>query len=409
MSIDNILLRKFPFPFQCALAISSDIDNSSSANSFKALMDFFNSDKDTPFGLGLNLEIGNSFWFFKHSDKQQLSYFDNFQLKESSIAPIIRDFWESGHLDTLHSWGNFDLGGFSRSLAEESLNILHKYSIQIPVWVNHGIGLNYQKVGDYPNMFGDDLNSENYHLDLATQAGCEYFWTGKTTHVIGQNSLPTISVQSKLLIQWIMKRIRYRNIIDPIYDDGNELLFPILFRDGQKKWEFIRFINSWGKEQILDINDLEKQLSQRIQNQLIYNKGYMILYTHFNENVSIMGLPKGLKNNLHFLKQKCESGEIFLTTSSRLLKYKEINDYINFSIEENGKNKKIVISKVLNTPIGSKNIDENQLNGLTFYTDEPETTSIWFENMPMSSKINSRDETGRFSVMIPWQKLSYPF
>jgi len=409
MNSKGIRLRKFPFPSKCALAISSDIDNASSADTFKVLMDFFNSDYDTPLGKGLNLEIGNSFWFFNHSNHNQLSYFNNLTIKETSIAPIIRDFWESGHIDTLHSWGNFDLGGFSRSLAEEALNELHKYGIKIPVWVNHGIGLNHQKVGSYPNMFGDDSNSENYHLDLTTEAGCEYFWLGKSTHVVGQNSKSTISVQSKLLIQWLMKRIRYRKVVNPIYDDGNELLFPIQFRDGQKKWEFIRFINSWGREQVLDINDLQYQLSKRIQNQLIYNKGYMILYTHFNENVNMMGLPSGLKSNLEYLKRKVELGEIFLTTSSRLLKYKEINDNIKFSLQVKNKMTKIIISEVLHTPIGTKDINESQLSGLTFYTDFPEKTSIWFDNMEISSKINPPDETGKVSIMIPWKKLSYPF
>ena len=408
MNSNRIRLRKFPFPFKCALAISSDIDNASSADTFKVLMDFFNSDYDTPLGKGLNLEIGNSFWFFNHSHHKQLSYFNNLTIKETSIVPIIRDFWESGHVDTLHSWGNFDLGGFSRSLAEDALNELHKYGIKIPVWVNHGIGLNHQKVGSYPNMFGDDLNSENYHLDLTTEAGCEYFWIGKSTHVVGQNAKSTISVQSKLLIQWLMKWTRYRKVVNPIYDDGNELLFPIQFRDGQKKWEFIRFINSWGNEQVLDINDLQYQLSKRIQNQLIYNKGYMILYTHFNENVNMVGLPSGLKSNLGYLKRKVETGEIFLTTSSRLLKYKEINDNIKFSLQVKNKMTKIIISEVLHTPIGTKGINASQLSGLTFYTDFPEKTSIWFDNIEILSKINPPDETGKVSIMIPWEKLSYP-
>ncbi len=405
----NINIRKFPYPYKCALAISSDIDNASSVESFVQFMDFLNSEKQTMYGSGLGLEVGNSFWFFNGSNSPQLSYFEGTTEKETAFAPIIRSYLESRHIDTLHSWGNFDNGGFERSYAEIGVRVLKKYNFNIPVWINHGINLNHQKIGDYPNMYGDDPTHPCYHTDLLSECGFEFIWTGKVTHVIGQNSRKNFSTISKLFIQKILKKIKYQHLKDPIYDNDNNLINPLLLRDGDKKWEFIRFINSWGNAGELDLYEFVEQIKTPHLKRLIKNQGVMILYTHFNENVNIMGLPKGLKNNLHFLKQKCESGEIFLTTSSRLLKYKEINDYINFSIEENGKNKKIVISKVLNTPVGSRNIDENQLNGLTFYTDEPETTSIWFENMPISSRINSKDETGRYSVMIPWPKLSYPF
>ena len=114
-------LREFPYPYRCALAISSDIDNASSHESFIAIMDYLNSTSDTSFGPGLGLEIGNSFWFFNSTDNYQLSYFKGLTSQLSSFAPVIRELWESGHIDTIHSWGNFDKGGFSRSFAEMGL------------------------------------------------------------------------------------------------------------------------------------------------------------------------------------------------------------------------------------------------------------------------------------------------
>ena len=60
----NISLRKFPFPYRCALAISSDIDNASSLKNFVQFMEFLNTKRQTKYGPGLDLEIGNSFWFF---------------------------------------------------------------------------------------------------------------------------------------------------------------------------------------------------------------------------------------------------------------------------------------------------------------------------------------------------------
>jgi len=408
MNNSGIQLRKFPFPFKCSLAISSDIDNAASQETFIEIMEYFNTESDTVFGRGLGLEVGNSFWFFSNSNQPQLSYFDGLTTDETSFAPIIRNMWQSGHIDTLHSWGNFDLGGFTRSIAQVALKELQKYDTTIPVWVNHGIGLNHQKVGNYPNMFGDEPSHKAYHLDLAIESGCEYFWTGKVTHVIGQNSRPTISVQSKLGIQWLMKRTRYRNVVNPIYDDGNQLLFPIQFRDNTKSWEFIRFMNAWGKEQVLDIHDLATQLSPSILNQLIKNRGFMILYTHFNENVKMIGLPNDLIRNLFYLKKKNIEGDIFIATPSRLFKYKELHDYLNFKVDSSDGMTNIYIDSNLETPIGSKSLVRDQLCGLTFYVKAPSSTRIWFQKKKLEIKKNPKDEYGKLSVMIPWEKLSYP-
>ncbi len=162
---------------------------------------------DTVFGRGLGLEIGNSFWFFSNSNRPQLSYFDGLTMNETSFAPIIRNMWQSGHIDTLHSWGNFDLGGFTRSIAQMALKELQKYHTTIPIWVNHGIGLNHQKVGNYPNMFGDDPSHKAYHLDFAIKAGCEFFWTGKVTHIKPHGALNNMACEDIELATTLAKSI----------------------------------------------------------------------------------------------------------------------------------------------------------------------------------------------------------
>ena len=89
----NVKIRKFPYPYKCALSISSDIDNASSVESFVQFMDFLNSETKTVYGPGLGLEVGNSFWFFNGSNLPQLSYFEGLTDKETSLAPIIRSYF----------------------------------------------------------------------------------------------------------------------------------------------------------------------------------------------------------------------------------------------------------------------------------------------------------------------------
>jgi len=167
-------------------------------------------------------------------------------------------------------------------------------------------------------------------------------------------------------------------------------------------------MNAWGKEQVLDIHDLATQLSPGMLNQLIKNRGFMILYTHFNEHVNMNGLPAILIKNLSYLKKKNIEGDIFIATSSRLLKYKKLHDYLNFKVDSIDGMTNIYIDSVLDTPIGSKSLARDQLCGLTFYVDHPPSTRIWFQKKKIEIEKNPKDESGKLSVMIPWEKLSYP-
>ena len=156
------------------LAISSDLDNTSSLKVYLEMMKFFNTKSTTSFGRGLDLEIGNSFWFFNNSNFSQLSYYKNLTCKKAPFAYLCSDLLESGHIDVLHTYGNFDNGGFLRKHAEIALNELTKKNIKISVWVDHGSKNNTQRVGNNNNMLGAVKGSNEYHLDMAEKIGLEY-------------------------------------------------------------------------------------------------------------------------------------------------------------------------------------------------------------------------------------------
>jgi len=120
------------------------------------------------------------------------------------------------------------------------------------------------------------------------------------------------------------------------------------------------------------------------------------------------GLPPILLKNLSYLKKKNIEGDIFITTSSRLLKYKELYDYLNFKVDSSDGITNIYIDSALDTPIGNKSMAKDQLYGLTFYVDHPPSTKIWFQKKELEIQKNPEDESGKLSVMIPWKKLSYP-
>src|SRR4051794_32451951 len=58
---EEIFVRPYPFPFVAGLALSNDCDSQSIA-AFEDWHGFVNGSGDTPYGAGLALEIGDSFW-----------------------------------------------------------------------------------------------------------------------------------------------------------------------------------------------------------------------------------------------------------------------------------------------------------------------------------------------------------
>jgi len=356
------------------------------------------------------LEIGNSFWFFNGTKVPQLSYFSQLTNKETSFAGRCRELWKSGHIDILHTFGNFDDGGFHRKYAETGINELQKYGVKIPVWINHGTKKNTQNIGDDDSFKGAVIGANAYHMDITKYAGCRYYWVGRMTHVIGQNANRNINILSKTLLQNVLNSIKYRSINKSLlsYTD-NQLMHPYILQDGSQIWDFQRWINAWGKETLLDIQDFINQINPRIINTLIQNEGFMILYTHFNENLTLKnGLPHTLKKALQNIKVFFTSGKLLVLTVARLLNYIEVSTYISFNIINENNRKVIVLNSILNTPIGDSIITLSDLMGLTFYYSGDVPPQIRFMGKWIQINQNSADKTGVRSISIPWKQLEYP-
>lgn len=406
----RVSLRKFPFPYRAALAISSDLDNTPSLETYLAMMDYLNGTGETPLGPGLGLEVGNSFWFFNATRRPQLAYFAGDGRTPTPFAEHCRQFWRSGHVDTLHTYGNFDAGGFQRHYAETAVEELARQGVQIPVWVNHGTRLNHQNVGPYPAFEGAVPGHPAYHMDLTRSSGFRYFWIGRMSHVPGQDARRTLSVRSKNILQYVLKKTRYRSLVDsPLFDLKNRLILPVDFQDGSQGWEFQRWVNAWGEVKTLDSRDFGRQLRPANLRALIRNEGFLIIYTHFCENLDLeAGLTPALRANLANLQRLAIGGRLLVTTTSRLLRFREASAYLEYAVKQHDGEISIELHDELATPIGTSTISLEDLQGLTFYTDNPDQAHIRFKGQPVPHAHNPPDHTGRRSISIPWVPLEYP-
>ncbi len=170
----GVRILDYPWPFVSAVSISNDCEfltRSATAGLLSQLSD----------PNDLSLEVTNSMFFYTthalcHSS---ISYFQGVTDTPSADASFLRSLCQAGWIDTIHSYGDFDSGGFIRGMAETAVEELQKYRICLPVYTNHGSSKNVQNIGhtalcDYQG--GDDPDSLAYHLDLTFGQGARYFW-----------------------------------------------------------------------------------------------------------------------------------------------------------------------------------------------------------------------------------------
>lgn len=398
----KISLRKFPFPFKCALAICSDVDATQSTERYLELQKFLCTDRETPSGKGVSLEIGNSFWFFRNSDHPGISYFKGLTSVETDFAPYCRELIKSGYIDVLHTYGDFNNGGFQRKYAELSVNEILKENLDIKTWVNHGNKLNSQNIGGLYHFYGDKTKSDAYHTDLLQQTGIKYFWISQLTHLVGQDSkLTTVNV-FKNQLQKLLAIKYYKHQVNPFFT--NQLMNTVNLEDKTEINAFMRFINPWGKYSYTDAENFPRQINEKVINELKTNQGYLILYTHLGNYKNMNDiLPQKTCCMLRYLADENLKGNIFITTTTRLLTYYHVFKKLKFNIEQVGK--KINVNLILN---GDAQISTNDLNGITFYTDDPENTEMYLDNKLLKKVVNPGDSTGKKSISIPWQKLEFP-
>ena len=397
-----VSIRKFPYPYKCALALCSDVDTTPSTRRFVELQKFLCTDKETSAGNGLSLEIGNSFWFFRNSKHPGISYFNDLTTEETDFAPVCRELIKSGFIDVLHTYGDFNKGGFSRKYAKIAIDELVKRDLEVKTWVNHGNTLNSQNIGGLKEYFGAKPKNDLYHLDLLKEYGIKYFWTSQLTHLVGQDSNINATNYLKNQIQKLLAVKYLGKQIPPFF--SNRLMDKIKQDDRSEINSFMRFINPWGKYSYTDAKNFPNQLSSKVISELKANGGFMILYTHLgNYNNPNKILPDTTVESLRNLAKENNRGNIFITTTTRLLTYYEVYRYIN--VEE----KNIDDKRIINLSFKDEFLPSiEDLAGLTFYTNNPENTFIFFNSTQLETIINSVDYTGRFSVSIPWKKLIFP-
>jgi len=202
----------------------------------------------------------------------------------------------------------------------------------------------------------------------------------------------------------LVLKTKYRKIQRPLPDPPNRLLIQTEMADGRQILEFQRFISRLGEVKNTDLPDLGLQLSEGNLKSLINSGGFMLLYTHMNENLPEKApLPPSVVQGFQRLKSFSDQQDILVTTASRLLGYADLIQHLEWVVKEMAGELQIHVTRDDHRPLSEKD-----LMGLCFFTPSPSKTTLFADGKPITVRVNLQDSTGRTSLSVPWQPLDFP-
>ncbi len=397
-------LRKYPYPYHALLAICSDLDETPNEKIYFEILRYLNTDQQTLIGKGVDLEVGNTIYF--HMPEDQFAYWNCSEKARSNIHKLIR----SGYIDCIHSFGDYV---DTREQALDCLQELDAHGCKIKVWVDHA---------QAPTNFDPDImkgqgavkGANAYHADATVDKyGIKYIWKGRVTSLIAQNARRSyrgifnrrrVAASAKTILTEFAK-----GLLAALGNDkyamhkNNRVLRETELVDGTRIYEFMRSNPSWaGVSKFEKGREIDKVLTRKMLETLVRMEGCSILYTHLGKIWSeSQPFNDSTKRAFEFLKKMYESGLVLITTTRRLLDYITMRDGLEYSIKFVGNRTEIHIE--------SNNSDVDNLDGLTWYVEDPERVDIFVCGNKLHGVImNPPDSTGRVSISLPFERLPYP-
>jgi hypothetical protein len=131
----------------------------------------------------------------------------------------------------------------------------------------------------------------------------------------------------------------------------------------------------------------------------------MIIYSHLGN-----GYPwsKEVKSAFERLARRQSEGDIYVSTTSKLLNYNLAHNGLVWKSETSSDGSvDIRITEVKDEVFGDFVPSQAELQGITFYTSNPDATRVWIGNEEVTSiQRNPKDFRRRLSVSIPLRRLA---
>ena len=389
-------LRKFPYPYQAMLAISSDAD-SETLRKFNLVHEFINTTQMTPLGRGLGLDFADSFFMYNGDNlpgyvdinhepmSDELSYFKGVS-NQPYAASVINHYIHVGWIDTMHTYGDFSQVDqnktlFRRQLAKQAINALNANGDKMTVWTDHGNKSNVDNFGSYGKapfysyQQGASPWSKYYHTDLTIPYGVKFVWPDLSSDEFGMKSV----------------------------------IYPLMLPDGRRVWGFWRYTNSSYNSQgdpkwNWTPYHLANQLTQAHLHEIEKKHEYAIVSQHMSGTTYPSVLPKSAVNGLRLLAGEYNDGKILVTRTSRLLQYNVTQQYVAYDMTYSTGKAYIHIREIVDPVLGVHVPSINEIRGLTFYTSNPTRTVIEIGDNPIPNSLvqDNKSDGVHPSVSVKW-------
>ena len=382
----NKTVRRLPYPYRGALAISNDAEFLS-LPFFETLMMFVNGRGETPWGRGLGLECTSSVFFYS-AHAHSMSFFDAVSPggPRSPVAERLADYLKSGWIDTIHAYGAFDrVGGFERAHAERSFEELDRLGVRLGVFTNHGDDKNVQNIGgDAAYHRGDVPDHEAHHTDLLARHGVRHIWTDG------------MADEYRPSPKGIRQRWRQRAGFPFLTTEDRKM------RDGTAFRGFRRFRGTGANAP--NLSSLQRQLDLIDWDALYSKHESIVLYQHLGVLHRVAGecvpatveavaaRPEVFLAPWRRLAREADEGRLWVVGLARLLAYRELLEGAELVAAKTGE-LELQLNWTPDDPVAD-------LAGLTLYVDTARPITLRCQGTDLPIAVNGPDETGRYSVSV---------
>jgi hypothetical protein len=341
----------------------------------------------------------------------QFSYWNT----DDAGREMLRSLMQSGHVDTLHSFGDL---ATTRAHAARALDELTAHTCTPQVWVDHATA---------PTNFGHDImqgrgdvpGAGSYHADLTHAFGVRYVWRGRVTSVTGQDVRRSVRGIMHPQHPWGSLRTISKEVAKGLLGRAgsakyamhteNAVLRPIRLHSGHAVFEFLRSNPYWRSvDGAATADGLAEVLTPLMLRRLVRRQGTCLLYTHLGKiSRAVDPFSQATKNALRALAHEVQEQRILVTTARRVLGYCRALREVAFAAMPEGEGVSIQVTTRPHT--GGGPLPEQDLEGLTFYVDDPDRARIAVNGREVTAiRRHGLDQTGRRSISIPWTTLEFP-
>lgn len=399
MTNHGVKLLRNPHPYKAMLCICSDLDETESADVYFNTSRYLNSRNQTDFGRGVGLEVGNSMYFYM--PEGDLSYWSMSERERGTVREMMR----AGLIDCIHSFGDLAV---DRGQAAKTLEHLDAEGCQLTVWIDHATAPS-NLGSDIMRGFGDVPGHDVYHSDLTLDYGIRFLSLGRVTSIQGQDaraslrgildrrvigaSSITMAKEATKLVLGAFGNRKYR------MHGTNQLLSPVILRDGRSAMEFLRSNpNPRGVSAGDTATGIARALTPAFLHRIVERQGRCVIYTHLGKEIDPKtGFPESSRQALEYLAGMSESGEILVATTSRLLEYAQMSRSIEWRVVPRGDDLEIAVSSSDPTP---------RFTGLSFSVPGKTDCRLTINSNPVGTSVLSTTDAERAVVTIPWQRVN---